>query len=63
MDFKKTIKYDGKLKRLHIFDGKFVDEDGVIIDLVDCLSKVYGEQPFDISTTTKTEESIDVDDI
>lgn len=58
MDFKKTIKYDGKLKGLHIFDG-----DGVIIDLVDCLSKVYGEQPFDISTTTKTEESIDVDDI
>ena len=63
MDFKKTIKYDGKLKGLHIFDGKFVDGDGVIVDLVDFLSKVYGEQPFDISTTTKTEESIDVDEI
>lgn len=63
MDFKKTIKYDGKIKGLHIVDGKLVNLDGEIIDIIGILEKVYGEKPFDISTTTKTEESIDPDQL
>lgn len=63
MDFKKTIKYDGKIKGLHIVDGELVNLDGEIIDIIGILEKVYGEKPFDLSTTTKTEESIDPDQL
>ena len=48
MELKKTIKYDGKLKGLHMVEGQLVD--------------LNGEKPFDMSTTTKTEEIIDLDD-
>ena len=63
MDFKKTIKYDGKIKGLHIVDGELVNLDGEIIDNISILERVYGEKPFDLSTTTKTEESIDPDQL
>lgn len=63
MELKKTIKYDGKIKGLHIVDGKLVDGDGEIIDILDVLEKAYGEKPFDLSTTTKTEEIINLDEL
>ena len=31
MELKKTVKYDGKLKGLHMVDGQLVDMDGEII--------------------------------
>lgn len=43
MDFKKTIKYDGKIKGLHIVDGELVNLDGEIIDIISILERVYGE--------------------
>ena len=61
MEVKKTIKYDGKLKGIRVINDNIVDADGEIIDLVSVLSKVYGEKSFDLSTTTKEEEIIDVD--
>lgn len=61
MEVKKTIKYDGKLKGVRVVNDNIVDADGEIIDLVSVLSKVYGEKTFDLSTTTKEEEIIDVD--
>ena len=61
MEVKKTIKYDGKLKGIRVVNDNIVDADGEIIDLVSVLSKVYGEKTFDLSTTTKEEEIIDVD--
>lgn len=63
MDFKKTIKYDGRIKGLHIVNGQLVNLDGEIIDIISILERVYGEKPFDLSTTTKTEESIDPDQL
>jgi hypothetical protein len=63
MEIKKTVKYDGKLKGVHIIEGKLVDDNGEIIDILDILTKAYGEKPFDLSTTTKTEEIIDIDDM
>ena len=62
MELKKTVKYDGKLKGLHMVDGQLVDMDGEIIDILDIFEKAYGDKPFDMSTTTKTEEIIDLDD-
>lgn len=61
MEIKKIVKYDGKLKGVHIVEGNLVDTDGEIIDLISILSKVYGENYFDLSTTNKKEEILDVD--
>ena len=63
MELKKTVKFDGKIKGVHIIEGMLIDQDGVTIDILDVLEKAYGEKPFDISTTTKTEEIINLDDI
>ena len=60
LELKKTTKWDGKLKGIRIEDGQIVDGDGVIIDLVDVLQKAYGDSIFDLSTTTKMEEIIDL---
>ena len=54
MELKKTVKYDGKLKGLHMVDEQLVDMDGEIIDILDIFEKAYGDKPFDMSTTTKT---------
>ena len=63
MELKKTVKYDGKLKGVHIVDENIVDSDGMVLDLISVFKKAYGEMPFDLSTTTKTEEIIDTEDI
>ena len=64
MELKKTVKYDGKLKGLHMVDGQLVNMDGEIIDILDIFEKAYGDKPFDMSTTTtKTEEIINLDEL
>lgn len=60
MELKKTVKYDGKLKGLHMVDGQLVDADGEILGIFE---KAYGDKPFDMSTTTKTEEIINLDEL
>ena len=62
MELKKTTKWDGKLKGVRIVNNQVVDSDGVIVDLIDVLSKAYSDVIFDISTTTKVEEIIDLDE-
>lgn len=61
MDFKKQVNYSGKVKGLHIVNGKFVDDFGEIINLVEILANVYGDMSFDLSTTAKSEEAIDAE--
>ena len=61
MEFKKQINYTGKIKGLQIVDNKFIDTDGEVIDLVTVLAGVYGDMSFDLSTTAKSEESIDTE--
>lgn len=39
MELKKTVKYDGKLKGLHMVDGQLVDMDGEIIDVLDIFER------------------------
>ena len=34
-----------------------------IIDILDIFEKAYGDKPFDMSTTTKTEEIINLDEL
>lgn len=59
MEIKKSITYSGKLKGISFVNGKLVDEDGVVIDLMTTLQNVYGDKPFDLATTSKKEELID----
>ena len=42
-----------------IVDGKFVDVDGEVLDLVGMLAGVYGDMAFDLSTTAKSDELIE----
>ena len=63
MEIKKTIKYDGKIKDAHFVDGELFNADGESIDLLEILEKVYGEREFTITTTTKTEEILDVNEM
>lgn len=63
IEVKKTTKYDGKLKCTHIVNKNIVDEEGEVIDLITVLSKVYGDNFFDLSTTCKEEEHIELDDV
>lgn len=63
MDVKKTIKFDGKLKAVHMMNGKVIDMNGEVVDILNDFEKTYGDIPFDISTTTKIEEAIDLDDV
>lgn len=59
MEFKKQINYTGKVKGLQIVDGKFIDADGEVLDLVAMLAGVYGDMAFDLSTTAKSDELIE----
>lgn len=59
--FKKAENISGKYKAIMIQDGNFVDtETGDIIDMVNDLSKVYGNNVFDISVTSKSEEDVEI---
>ena len=61
MDLKKTVKLDGKLKGLHFEGNELIDENGEVIDLNKYMKAAYQEQTFDLSTTAKREEIIEVD--
>ena len=43
MELKKTIKYDGKLKGLHMVEGQLVDLNGEIVDILEIFTKAYGD--------------------
>lgn len=62
MNVKKTTKVDMILKEAKIVDGNIIDENGEIIDLVDAIQKVYGEDvEFKLTLTRSTSEEIDVE--
>ena len=62
MELKKTTKWDGKLKDVRIVNDQLMDSDGCIIDIIDILSKAYGDLAFTISVSAKQEEIIDLDE-
>ena len=62
VDAKKTIKTDIKFKEIKIVDQKVVDWDtGEEINLIANLFEVYGEDPFTLTCTTKSEEIIELE--
>ena len=62
IEVNRETKTSMKAKGLSIVNGNVVDDSGEIINLVDVLERVYGEQPFDMSTTKSIKESIDIEE-
>lgn len=60
-ELKKTTKYDMKLKGLCFEGDELVNEDGEIIDLIGCLKAAYRGKFFDVSSTAKEEELLEVE--
>ena len=59
--FKKSRTLKGTFKNVIIHEGVLMDEEtGEAIDFISILSEVYGANAFDIATTLKTDEDIDV---
>lgn len=58
--FKKTTKLSAKLKNICVQDGKFVNEDGEILDLPALFEEAYGSVPFTLSVDNTIESTEDV---
>lgn len=64
MDIKRTIKTDMVLKNAKVLDGKVIDEDGVVVELVDAISKIYGEDvEFKLTLTRSTSEELEIEEL
>lgn len=63
MEAKRTTKTDIKFKDIRIVDGRVEEfESGKEVNLISNLVEVYGEEPFTLTCTTKTEEVIDLEE-
>lgn len=63
MNVKRTKKVDMVLKNAKLTDGRIVDEDGVLVDIIDAISKIYGEDvEFKLTLTRSTSEELDIED-
>lgn len=60
MDIKKTVKYDGKFRGLHFEENELIDENGEVIDLNKHMKAAYGDKYFDLSTSSKEEEMLEI---
>ena len=63
MDIKKSIKTDVILKDARLIDGKIIDDSGEVVNLVEVISKIYGEDEFKLTLTRSTSEEVDIDEI
>lgn len=61
-----TVKNSKKttftLKDVSVVNGKLVDEDGVIVNIVDLLYKAFGNEVFTIQTSLTVNDEQELDD-
>lgn len=61
-----TVKNSKKttftLKDVSVVNGKLVDEDGVIVNIVDLLYKAFGNEAFTIHTSLTVNDEQELDD-
>ena len=50
------------LKEVSVVNGKLVDEDGVIINIIDLLYKAFGNEAFTIQTSLTVNDEQELDD-
>lgn len=59
-NFKRTTSLSGKFKNVVSNGETFIDaETGEEINVCEILNKVYGSNPFDISTSYKADEDVE----
>ena len=63
MDIKRSIKTDVVLKDARLIDGNIIDDSGEVVNLVEVISKIYGEDEFKLTLTRSTSEEVDIDEV
>ena len=64
VNVKKTTKTDMMLKNARLVEGQIIDEDGEIVDLMEAIQKVYGEDTeFKLTLSHSTSEELDIDEL
>ena len=64
VNVKKSYKTDLTIKAARLVDGNVVDEDGVIVDLLEAIQKIYGEDvEFKLTLTRSTSEELDIEEL
>ena len=62
MEAKRTVKTDIKFKDLVMKEHQIVDfESGEVVNLIANLEEVYGDEPFSLACTAKSEEIIELE--
>lgn len=59
---KKKTTWNGKVKNLCFNEGKIVDENGEIVDIMDILEQFYGDKVFEITVSAKEEEELEYEE-
>lgn len=63
VNVKRTVKTDMMIKSARLVEGNIIDEDGEVIDLMDTIQKIYGEDTeFKLSLSRTTSEEIDIEE-
>ena len=63
INVKRTVKTDMMIKSARLVEGNIIDEDGEVIDLMDTIQKIYGEDTeFKLSLSRTTSEEIDIEE-
>lgn len=63
MDIKRTVKTDIIAKEARVIDNSIIDDNGEVLNLVDIVKKIYGEDvEFKLTLTRSTSEEVDIDE-
>ena len=64
VNVKKTTKTDMMLKNARLVEGQIIDEDGEIVDLMEVIQKVYGQDTeFKLTLSRSTSEELDINEL
>ena len=64
MDIKRTVKTDIIAKEARVVDNSIIDDNGEVLNLVDIVKKIYGEDvEFKLTLTRSTSEEVDIEEM
>lgn len=63
MEIKRTIKTDMVLKNARLVDENIIDDNGEVVNLIEAISKIYGEDEFKLTLTRSTSEEVDIEEV
>ena len=63
MNIKKSVKMDAVLKDARLINGNIIDDTGEIVDLMDIIKKIYGENEFKLTLSRATSEEVDIEEL